>query len=115
MAIGDRTPKRWLQKTLDTNPTNSTVAGAVNVRRWLTAFSVSLKTGSLITRTVSVYTQATGTSNEVMRIVLNPGGTVSQVLTQLPFFVENTQSYFFSQDVGSDVNIEIFGTEEVLA
>lgn len=112
MAKGDFTPKKWLQKALTATATDSTVVGAANVRRYITAISL-VNTGTTA-RTVSVYGWGTAASNQIIRVPVAANGG-SEVLTDLPWFVENGESFYFKQDTGTDVNVTIMGKEEALA
>lgn len=114
MAKGDLTPKEWLQKTLDNTAANSTIAGAENVRRYITAIGVKLQGGAATKRTVTVFKNGTAAGNEVWTFELDPAGVKADLITQLPWFLDIGQSIYFKQDVGADVNIIVTGTEEAL-
>lgn len=111
MAAGDISPKRWIHKALSATATDSQQAGAVNVRRYMSAINL-VNTGSTA-RTVSIYIGGTAAADEVMRIPLPAGA--SETLTELPYFVEIGQSFSLKQDTGTDVNATVWGAEEVLA
>ncbi|NPV90095.1 MAG: hypothetical protein HPY50_04875 [Firmicutes bacterium] len=111
MAAGDFTPVKLLQKALDTTSANSAIAGASNKRRYITSISL-LNTNSTTRRTVSVYGYGTTAVYELFRVPLEPSG--SELLTELPYFVNSGESFYFKQDTGADVNILVMGTEEAL-
>lgn len=111
MTKGGFTPKKWLQKALTTTAAESTVTGAANVRRYITAISM-VNTGTT-SRIVSIYGWGNTSTNELARITLVANGG-TEILTDLPWFVENGESFYFKQDIGNDVNIAVMGIEEVL-
>jgi len=115
MAIGDMTPKEWLQKALTTTATDSAVAGEADVRKYITSITLNLQTGGVTGRTITVYKNGTDASNEILNVYLNPtNGVAYHVLTELPFFLEVGQSISFKVDVGTDINILVNGVEEEL-
>lgn len=115
MAIGDMTPKEWLQKSLTTTASDSVISGSSNIRKYITSITLNLQTGGTIGRTVVIYKNGTNVSNEVLRFYLNPAnGAAFTIITELPFFLENGQSMSFKVDLGEDVTILVVGIEEAL-
>ena len=115
MAIGDMTPKEWLQKSLTTLTIDSTISGAVGVRKYITSITLNLQTGGTLGRTITIYKNGTSTSNEILKLYLNPAnGVAYTIMNGLSFFLENGQSMSFKQDIGTDVTILVNGIEENL-
>lgn len=110
MAKGDFTPKRWIHKALTATATDSSQAGAANVRRHINAINL-LNTGATA-RTVSIYVVGTAVVDEIQRIPLAAGG--SETLTELPYFVDVGESFSVKQNTGTDVNLTVWGAEEAL-
>lgn len=116
MAVGDMTPKEWLQKSLTITAEDSVISGTINIRKYITSITLNLQTGGTNARTVTIYKNGTSASNEILKIYLNPAnGVAYNVITELPYFVENGQKMSFKQDVGTDVNVIVTGIEELLA
>ena len=111
MATGDFTPKKLLQKALDTTATNSQITGETNRRTIITSITVNIPTGST-KRTISVYAYGTTAANEIITIPLDPAMTKSQVITGLDYILVAGETMSFKQDVGTDVNIAVMGIEE---
>lgn len=110
MAKGDFTPVCLLQKVLTATATENVISGAAGKRRYITAIIV-LNTGTS-ERVVSVYAYGSAAGNACNRIDLEANGNTG--LGDLPYFVNEGQSFYFKQDAGADVNILVMGREEAL-
>lgn len=111
MAVGDFTPKRLLQKALDTTAANSMITGAASRRTTVTSITLSIPTGTT-KRTISIYLYGSAASNEVLTIPIDPAVTKSEVITGLDYVLLAGETMSFKQDAGTDVNIAIMGIEE---
>ena len=111
MAIGDVTQKKLLQKTLTTVLTESAITNIATEKTTITGITV-FNSGAT-KRTVKIYACGTGAANEIFRIPLYSGD--SRILTGLDYVLSGTESFYCSQDVGSDVNVTITGITEVIA
>lgn len=111
MAIGDVTQLKLLQKALDQTATNSTFANTAN--NVTTVTSISIANTASIKRTVTLYGYGTATANTVSIIPLEPKASV--ILTGLDYVLSNTEAFFFTQDVGTDVIVTVMGIREVIA
>lgn len=115
MAAGDFTPKKLLQKALDTTTANSQITGAVNTRTIITSISAKLQNAGVTKRTVTVYLYGTAAANEQFVFVLDPAGVRADVITGLDWVLAAGETLSIAQDVGADVNIAVMGVEEALA
>jgi len=109
--VGDVTQKKLLQKTLTAVLTDSAITNTTTEKTTITGITVF--NASAIKRTVKIYAYGTGTANELFRIPLYSGD--SRILTGLDYVLSGTESFYCSQDVGSDVNVTITGITEVIA
>jgi hypothetical protein len=110
--IGDTTQKKLLQKTLDTTASNSKITNE-NANEKTMISSITLLNTSTTDRIISIYAYGTATTNEVIRIPLKASGT--EIINQLDYILSDSESFYFKQDSGNDVNIAVMGISEEVA
>jgi len=110
MAIGDFTPKKLLQKALDTTASNSQITVTAGKRTIITSISVANISGE--SRIVSVFLYGTATTNKIANISLVASGT--SIMTGLDYVLIEGETASFNINTGSlgDVNIAVMGIEE---
>ena len=107
------TQTRLIQATLTTTNTATYFSNAgANYITTITSITL-INTNSTTTRTVTAYIAGTASGNILFTIQIYPNGT--QIITGLDYILANTDSIYFKQDTGADVNIAVMGVVEELS
>ena len=112
MAIGDRIPTELTAPTaLGTSATSVFTNGGASYRTQTTQIYLC-NTGSS-QRTITIYKNGTATTNQILNSIILPANT-STILSNV-LVTTGTQIIAAKQDVGTDVNIAIYGIVEQIA
>ena len=118
MAIGDVIEKTFLSKSLTATASDSTYANtSSSYRTVVTSIIITGQSAGTTIRKVTVYKGGSASANERFNIDIDPTGVsgAKTVTIDSPFVLVGTEAIFAKQDVGTDINIEMSGTEEQIA
>lgn len=112
MAIGDRIPTELkapaaLSATAATVFTNSGSSYRTQITQ------IFLCNTSATQRTVTLYKNGTGVTNQILNSIVLPANTSTIIDTKL--VATGTQTLAAKQDAGADVNIAVYGIVEQIA
>ena len=112
MAIGDVMQKKLLAKALSITDTDNTITGVANTITTITSITlVNLNTTTARTVTIAGYGHAVANTVAVIPLA----ALATEMLTGLDYVLAAGEIYYFSQDIGTDVNVTVMGIEEVVA
>lgn len=114
--IGDYSRVK-LQKALTTTATDSAIANSAGYETIITYIALTFSSGST-KRTVTVYVGGTASSNIVGTFDIDPTGNLAPktiVLDNQAIVLQNTESIYFKQDTGTDINVLCCGKKEQIA
>lgn len=115
MAVGDITDVE-LQATLTTTNTDTSLLNSSSSYvTIIDSICLTIKSGGTTNRTVTIYKNGSAAANEILNIDLNAVSSKSLIFTDTRIKLTGTQSLYFKQDSGTDVNILVTGTKEQIA
>lgn len=106
-----------LQKALSNTATDSAIANSAGYETVITYISLTASSGST-KRTVTVYVGGTSAGNVVGVFDIDPTGNTGPktvVLDNQAIVLQNTESIYFKQDTGTDINVLCCGKKEQIA
>jgi hypothetical protein len=108
-------PKTLISKALTTVASATSYTNqSSGYRTIVTSVILTGQSGTTTSRKVTLYKNGTSAGNERINIDIDPTGIVypKTVTIDTPIVLTTTDAIYAKQDAGSDVNIEISGTEE---
>lgn len=110
MAIGDVTQKKALSGALSS--AGVTLTCSANKTLTLTSFTFC-NTNATTARTATVQGYVASASGTLAIIPLAAKAT--EIMSGLDYVLAAGESWYFSQDTGTDVNVAVMGLEEVIS
>lgn len=102
-----------LQSTLTTTNTDTALTNlGDSYVTYINSISLTLQNGSSTNRTVTIYKNGSNSANEILNIDLNANNCKSILITDLRIKLTGTQSIYFKQDSGNDVELLLTCTRE---
>lgn len=111
------TPKTFISKQLTATASDSTYANpSVSYRTIVTSIIITGQVAATTKRKVTIYKGGTAAANERINVDIDPtGNNGSKTVTiDTPIVLTGTEAIYVKQDTGTDCNVEICGTEELL-
>ena len=118
MAIGDVTEKTLISTQLSSTAASHSYANtSASYRTVVSQIVITGQNAGTTKRLVTIYKGGTAVANERFNIDIDPTANDGSrtVVIETPFVLTGTETIYAKVDAGTDVNIEISGTEEQIA
>ena len=104
-----------LQKALTTTNTDSAITNVSTTYQTVVSYLAFTASSGTTKRTVTIYKNGSAAANALMVFDIDPTGNAGAktiVLDNQAIVLTGTQSLYFKQDTGTDINVYASGTKE---